>query len=116
MAAHFYAFNAWYKTNMSLAWDDLVLLCDVIGIPHAPVLYRGSWDEKVIRSLYPRESALGGEQEGYVVANANSFHFDDFKTNVAKFVRFNHVQTDEHWMFQAPKENIIALPNQTPES
>jgi hypothetical protein len=36
-------------------------------------------------------------KEGYVVRLASSFKFDDFNKSVAKFVRKNHVQTNEHW-------------------
>lgn len=35
--------------------------------------------------------------EGYVTRNLDSFHINDFDKNVAKCVRKNHVQTDEHW-------------------
>ena len=37
------------------------------------------------------------EVEGFVVRNVDSFAYEDFSKNVAKYVRKNHVQTDEHW-------------------
>ena len=42
-------------------------------------------------------SRLGGECEGFVFRNAGNFHVDDFAKNVLKYVRKNHVKTDEHW-------------------
>ena len=39
--------------------------------------------------------AEGGE--GIVVRNADSFTLNEFPHNIAKYVRSNHVQTDEHW-------------------
>lgn len=39
------------------------------------------------------------KDEGFVVRNFESFHYDDFSTNVGKWVRPKHVTTDQHWMF-----------------
>lgn len=38
------------------------------------------------------------KHEGYVIRNADGFKYEDFASNVAKYVRANHVQTDSHWM------------------
>ena len=35
--------------------------------------------------------------EGIVSRNANTFGVDAFKQNVFKYVRKDHVKTDEHW-------------------
>jgi hypothetical protein len=50
------------------------------------------WDEDVIKAIDPAEW-----REGYVVRLTDSFHLDEFKNVVAKYVRANHVQTDERW-------------------
>lgn len=42
-------------------------------------------------------SAYGPEREGVVVRATKAFHQDNFQTHLAKWVRKNHVQTDEHW-------------------
>jgi hypothetical protein len=39
-----------------------------------------------------------GLMEGYVVRCTRSFKSNEFEKNVAKFVRKDHVQTDEHWL------------------
>lgn len=42
-------------------------------------------------------SAYGGEREGFVMRIADGFQVRDFTKAVCKYVRANHVQTDEHW-------------------
>jgi hypothetical protein len=37
------------------------------------------------------------EREGIVSRNADEFAVVDFQQNVFKYVRKNHVKTDEHW-------------------
>ena len=51
---------------------------------------------------------FGKDQEGYVVRNANRFKFEDFQDNIAKYVRANHVTTDQHWMHEAIIPNQLA--------
>jgi hypothetical protein len=42
-------------------------------------------------------SMYGDTREGVVIRVADSFKLDDFPNYVCKWVRPNHVQTDEHW-------------------
>lgn len=81
-----------------LSWDDTVFWAECFGIFLVPVLYRGIWDEDMVKSCYTGVSAYGGEQEGYVVRLASGFRFTSFQESIAKYVRAGHVQTDEHWM------------------
>ena len=46
--------------------------------------------------------------EGYVVRTTVGFGYADFATHVAKVVRENHVQSDEHWMHQPIVPNGLA--------
>lgn len=95
---YFYMFSVWENERTCLSWDDTVYYSERFGIPLAPVLYIGLWDEKKIMSLYTGKSLLGDVSEGYVVRIADSFDISEFNRNVGKFVRDEHVQTDEHWM------------------
>jgi hypothetical protein len=52
-------------------------------------------------------SALGGIREGFVVRTEASFMEDDFGQNVLKYVRANHVQTDEHWTRNWRKAQLV---------
>ena len=98
LTSYFYLFSIWDEENNCLSWDDTAELAKEWGIETAPVLYRGIFDEEVIKSVYTKVSRFGGEQEGYVIRTADSFSYDVFSTHVAKFVRKNHVQTSDHWL------------------
>lgn len=95
LKSYFYAFSVWNEKNECLSWDDTVEWCNLLGLETVPVL--GRWflfDKAVIRGISIDPSVC----EGYVLRNASSFHFNEFRSNVAKFVRKDHVQTDAHWM------------------
>ena len=95
LASYFYGFSIWNEQNLCLSWDDTEEWFDLLGIHPVPVLYRGIWDEKRISALTVNEASM----EGYVVRLADAFTYTDFTKSVAKWVRPNHVQTDQHWMF-----------------
>jgi hypothetical protein len=100
LTSYFYLFSVWNDENICLSWDETVELASRLGIETVPVLYRGIFDEELIKKLYTKQSLFGGEQEGYVVRLAGSFHYDDFEFSLAKFVREKHVQTNKHWLSQ----------------
>ena len=52
-------------------------------------------------------SKYGDTIEGVVVRNIESFPLDDFSKNVVKYVRKNHVQTDEHWKKNWKRAKLI---------
>jgi hypothetical protein len=62
------------------------------------------WDEELIKGLYQPIFA-GDPCEGYVVRISDSFIYKDFRNVVAKWVRENHVTTDEHWKNQIVEAN-----------
>lgn len=100
----FYVFSIWNENNEALSWDDTVEWTSMI-FEHdnpqemmVPVIYRGVYDEDAIKESFENYSNESiDEVEGYVIRLASSFKYEDFKTSVAKFVRANHVQTDQHW-------------------
>ncbi|HDR6551234.1 TPA: 2'-5' RNA ligase, partial [Bacillus thuringiensis] len=85
-----------------------VAWCKKLGLAHVPVLYRGPYNEKVIRSCYNGTSLFGGIQEGYVLRLTDAFHYNDFSKSIGAFVRKDHVQTNQHWMTQAVIQNKLA--------
>jgi len=96
LPSFFMVFSIWNEKNECLSWDETVEWCNLIGLKHVPVLYRGVWDEKHIKTLWTPDKR--DTMEGYVVRNANSFHYDDFAMNLAKVVRSGHVaEGSEHW-------------------
>lgn len=89
-------FSIWDDNNNALSWDETVQWCELLGLTHVPVLYQGVYDRTIIKSLYTPDN--NEMMEGFVVRNADSFHYDQFNENVAKFVRENHVQNGaKHW-------------------
>jgi protein-tyrosine phosphatase/predicted kinase/tetratricopeptide (TPR) repeat protein len=103
LASFFYAF-AIRRNGQWLSWDDTVSFCEELDIPTVPVLFRGhfkSQDQmKGCFETWAREpSAVGADvtPEGFVVRRVDSIPGSLFGDNVAKFVRANHIQTDENW-------------------
>ncbi|MEZ4955325.1 MAG: RNA ligase family protein [Saprospiraceae bacterium] len=84
-----------------LGWDEVVFYAQVLDIPTVPVIKREIFTEETILKNIEKGmengSRLGGECEGFVFRNAAGFHVDEFANNVLKYVRKNHVKTDEHW-------------------
>lgn len=96
LESYFIGFSIWNEKNECLSWDDTMVWFDLLGITPATVLYRGLFDEKLIRGLWDKSD--WESTEGYIVRNATKFPYRNFRNNVAKFVRKGHVQTVKHWM------------------
>jgi ATP-dependent RNA circularization protein (DNA/RNA ligase family) len=113
LTTYFYVFAIFIKIETSdicLSWDETLDICKKYGLETVPVLYRGQYDEKKIKSLYIGKSVFGEEQEGYVIRNSAKFITDDFGQNVAKYVRKDHIQTDEHWAQNWIKNELAQHP------
>lgn len=104
--SYFYGFGVW-KENICLSWEETQLFFEEFGIVSVPVLYSGPWNEDIIRNLEKTMNFL--HQEGYVVRVAREFSYNEFSTCVAKYVRKNHVTTDDHW------RNSVIVPNKLQE-
>ena len=100
LESYFYIF-AIRDGDKWLSWDDVVLYAHLLDLPTVPVLQRGFFTENDLKNLIDKTlmqgSQLGGECEGIVCRQAKSFETDYFSENVLKYVRKNHVKTDEHW-------------------
>lgn len=101
LPSFFLLFNVWTDRNICLCWDETKTWAELLGLDLVPVLYRGIWDETMIRDLW------NGENEGYVVRLADELHYKDFRQSVAKFVRPNHVTTDRHWRHKPVVSNRL---------
>jgi hypothetical protein len=58
-------------------------------------LQTGFYDENIVKKIAKEVIARGGE--GIVIRTTMGFNYDNFNRCVAKYVRPNHVQTDDHW-------------------
>ena len=96
LPSFFLVFSIWDQYNRCLSWNDTVEYAEMLGLRTVPVLYKGVFDETVIRALY--DVTDREKSEGYVVRIAESFPFRKFRDVVGKFVRSGHVQeTHGHW-------------------
>lgn len=105
LESYFYGFGVYDNNNICLDWEMTITVFDELGITPVPNLYTGEYLEFVLLDL--SESLNPEITEGYVVRNYNSFNYDDFGKNVAKYVRKGHVQTDTHWMHKDIKPNKL---------
>lgn len=105
LRSFFYGFSIW-EGEVALGWDDTIDYFGLIGIEPVRILWRGIYNEDTLKDLAERLDP--DTQEGYVVRLAGSFHISEFRVSVAKFVRKNHVQVDEHWMFKTVVANKLA--------
>ncbi|MGB1217570.1 MAG: RNA ligase family protein, partial [Saprospiraceae bacterium] len=110
LAEHFYVFAIRYK-DVWLSWEEVEFIAAFYDFPTAPLLLEETpsseteikktvIDLAVGKSLYDSVDAHTGEgctMEGIVSRNKEEYPVADFKQNVFKYVRANHVQTDEHW-------------------
>lgn len=90
---YYFCFNILYKGEF-LAVDDVHEWCALLEVPICPYFYVGEVNPDITLQDY---SFLGNTTEGYVIRNVDSFKKEDFKQNVAKFVRKDHVRTNKHW-------------------
>lgn len=103
LPSYFMVFAARNDITMHwMPWDDVVKLSHGLGFMHVPVLYKGTFESvstlrETITRLGSEHSLFGNEREGVVVRRVAGFDDDEFRTSVVKWVRKNHIQTDEHW-------------------
>lgn len=94
LESYFYSFSVW-NGNWCLNWDTTTQFLEELSIPAVPVLWRGTFSEATLHSL---EKALDiSKQEGYVIRTVEWFNASDFASCVAKWVRPDYVQTNQHW-------------------
>jgi hypothetical protein len=90
------------RTNIWWGWDEVISMADALSLPTVPEIHRGMFHtEEALRKAsekFAKEpSVFGGPREGLVIRDIEYFHDDKFSTYLAKLVRKNHVQTDDHW-------------------
>lgn len=112
LASYFLAFSVWNDANRCLSWQETLDFLSELELSSPKVIYQGIWREETIRNI---ELDLN-KQEGYVVRLANSFHYDDFKSAIAKWVRPNHVTSDQHWMHQQIIANKLRVATSADEN
>jgi hypothetical protein len=97
-----------------LSFEEVEVVSSILAVPTTPVLWRGRVAnekelQKLVEELAKQASLEGSPQrEGVVVRLADRIPADGWKMGVAKWVRKNHVQTDDHWTSQKIVRNHLA--------
>lgn len=95
LCSYFMVFSVWTDENRCLSWQETEEWCQLLGLCHVPVLYKGVYDDAIIEKISEETVLRGGE--GVVVRLEDGFAYEDFSLSIAKYVRQNHVQTDSSW-------------------
>lgn len=101
---YFYGF-AWIVDGVFQDWDLTVARFEELGIQTVPVLYRGVFDVKTAQDI--AKNLDFNRQEGYVVRTVQEYSELQMPLHMGKFVRRNHVQTNQHWMFAEIVKNKL---------
>ena len=105
LPAWFIGFGVWNEENVLLSWDETLEIFQMLDIVPAKVLYDGVYDEDVVKQI--ANDLDTQKQEGLVVRTADAIPYPNgkgdagrFFSSITKWVRKNHVATDEHWAFR----------------
>jgi hypothetical protein len=91
----FIVFGIWDETDTLLGWDDTVDWAKRLELPVVPVLYRGgSLTEARAAWAWSRKPE---SSEGFVIRSAGRIAAADFGMKLVKWVRADHVRTDDAW-------------------
>lgn len=104
--SYFQVFSVWNEKNVCLNWFNTEVFSRSLGLKTVPMFWSGKYDKHDICDFFTTYRN-NRDIEGYVIRLSDEFHYDDFDKSVAKFVRKNHVQTDEHWMNQKMVPNKL---------
>lgn len=115
--AYFQVFGV-YDTglDMWLSWSMTEKVAAVLGFPTTPVIYcEGEMDQATFETSSAARQALIGYArevidqggEGIVVRSKFPYHYGQFGQRLGKYVRENHVSTDEHWSHRPIIENKL---------
>jgi hypothetical protein len=92
LLSYFLGFSVWNK-RYCCSWDTTVEWFEIFGITPVPVLYEGVYKKDVLDELWANMNPA--RNEGYVVRLRTGFNLDSFQESVGKYVRKDHVQTDD---------------------
>lgn len=92
LESYFLGFSMW-DGEICLDWDTTVDWFNLLDVVPVPVLYDGVYSNRIPIQVWGNMDRE--KNEGLVVRLASSFTLDEFQQSVGKFVREQHVQTDD---------------------
>lgn len=109
LESFFLVFSIW-DGSTCLDWNSTVEYSKMLGLCTVNVIFRGKYNKSSINNIIAKMNT--NLVEGFVVRNAGEFELKDFRYNVAKYVRANHVTTDGHWRNRSITLNKIQTSEQ----
>lgn len=104
LESFFLGFSVWYD-DQCINWDETLEWFELLGIAPVPIWYDGIYSEEKLHELW--EQYGSDDVEGYVVRASHSISLEEFPYLVGKYVRKNHVRTDEFWMHKQVVPNQL---------
>lgn len=96
--------------NLWLSWNETKKWAEKLGFKTTNILFENK-TFKNETELYDEMASIADEltpeREGFVIRSIYPFHYGQFGSNLGKFVRENHVQTDVHWKHQDQPRNEL---------
>jgi len=97
-----------------VSWSAVREMAGILSVPTVPVLFEGTFPSAAALTNWFEDhlsepSVLGPVREGFVIRLAQAYRPSEHSQFVAKYVRANHVQTDEHWTRNWKSCQIIPL-------
>jgi len=119
---HFYVFGI-RENERWLSWEETLFWGNLFEFQTVPVIginintAKEDAFKRQVLDLVGKESHYGSmdvhsrkscSMEGIVTRNVDGYHTEDFHKNVFKYVRKNHVKTDEHWAKNWKRAKLIS--------
>ena len=95
----------WYS------WQNVEALSLSLGLDTVPIIGKFSFNspaEVVAESGRLQYGIMSKGHEGFVFRSADVILDSDFSTNIGKWVRPSHVQTDDHWSKSSIIKNEVS--------
>lgn len=117
--SYFYVF-AIRENDVWLSWEEVKFYSKLLDFENVPEIKieRADSKENYIKNIQLAvsnpskfkscENSIACNMEGLVTRNYDKFDINAFSNNVFKWVRKNHVKTDEHWSRNWKTHKLIA--------
>lgn len=113
LKSYFYVFAIWNENNIAINWDDTCYWADLLGLTMVPTIYHGPFDRQKIHTSFNAYCKQSPDPvEGYVIRISHKeIPYNEVDKNrcfksLCKWVRKDHVTTEDHWM------NLRVVPNE----
>ena len=97
------------ENNICLSFKDTLSIFSEFGIQYPEVFYDGKFEDYKHENVMATINRFDYEIEGYVLRSKGSFHYNDHYNNVVKYVRKNHINSDNHWMYKKIERNELSM-------